>query len=289
VSSDSRPRLAGVIGWPVAHSLSPSLHGHWFEACGVRGRYTALAVRPGELALAFGMLPSLGFRGWNVTLPHKEAALRLIDECDRSAERTGSVNTVLVYADGRTRGYSTDGAGFLANLDAQAPEWREGKGPAVLLGTGGAARAVAVMLLDAGVGALRLVNRTRERADALAHDLRALFPRVVLEVLDWGDRDTSLAGAALCVNCTSLGMKGQPPLDLDLSALPLTSTVADLVYVPLETPLLAAARAWGHPVVDGLGMLIHQAVPGFRHWGGIEPRVDQAARDVLLQRLFPRV
>jgi shikimate dehydrogenase len=284
-----RPRLAAVLGWPVGHSLSPALHGYWFRRHDISGRYAALAVPAGDLRLAFEALSRLGFRGWNVTLPHKETALALVDERDPSAERTGSVNTVLVYADGRSRGYSTDGGGFLANLRARAPGWRAGEGAAVLMGTGGAARAVAVALLDAGVREVRLTNRTAERAEALAHDLRQLFPAATVETASWRDRGTALAGAALCVNCTSLGMQGQPPLELDLAALPTTSPVADLVYVPLETPLLAAARVLGHPVVDGLGMLIHQAVPGFRHWGGIEPEVDRATRDVLLRRLSSKV
>ena len=195
----------------------------------------------------------------------------------------------MVSADGRSRGYSTDGAGFVASLRAQVPQWRAGEGAAVLVGTGGAARAVAVALLDIGVPVLRLANRTEARAAALAQDLRRLFPRAAIDVVAWPGRSAALAGATLCVNCTSLGMTGQPPLELDLAALPQPSPVADLVYTPLVTPLLAAARARGHAVVDGLGMLLQQAVPGFRHWGGVEPEVDGAARDVLLQRLFPKV
>lgn len=283
------PRLAAVLGWPVGHSLSPALHGHWFRSHGIAGSYVALPVAPADLALAFRALPRLGFLGWNVTLPHKEAALGLVDSRDVSAERTGTVNTVLVDADGRTRGYSSDGAGFLANLQAQAPGWRAGQGPAVLVGTGGAARAVAVALLEAGVPALRLANRTAVRAEELAAALRQAVPTAAVEVVPWPERATALEGAGLCVNGTSLGMAGQPPLALDLALLPRSSPVADLVYVPLETPLLRAARAAGHPVVDGLGMLMHQAVPGFRHWGGVTPPVDEALRRVLLDRLSPRV
>jgi shikimate dehydrogenase len=283
----SAPRLAAVLGWPVGHSLSPALHGHWFERHGIAGSYVALPVAPDDLALAFRALPRLGFLGWNVTLPHKEAALGLVDSRDASAERTGTVNTVLVDADGRTRGYSSDGAGFLANLRAQAPDWRAGQGPAVLVGTGGAARAVAVALLEAGVPALRLANRTAARAEELAATLRRVVPAAAVEVVPWPERAAALGGAGLCVNGTSLGMTGQPPLELDLSGLPRSSPVADLVYVPLETKLLRAARAAGHPVVDGLGMLMHQAVPGFRHWGGVTPLVDGSLRRVLLDRLSP--
>ena len=283
------PRLAAVLGWPVAHSLSPALHGHWFARHGIAGSYVALPVAPDDLALAFRALPRLGFLGWNVTLPHKEAALALVDSRDPSAERTGTVNTVLVDADGRTRGYSTDGAGFLANLWDQAPGWRAGQGPAALIGTGGATRAVAMSLIEAGVPALRLVNRTVARAEELAAALRQAVPAATVEVVPWPERAAALAGAGLCINGTSLGMAGQPPLELELAALPRSSPVADLVYVPLETPLLQAARAAGHPVVDGLGMLMHQAVPGFRHWGGVTPLVDEALRRVLLDRLSPRV
>ena len=283
-----KARLAGVIGWPVGHSLSPRLHGHWLQRHGIDGAYLPLPVRPDDIELAFRALPRLGFLGWNVTLPHKEAAFRLVDGHDPSALRTGVVNTVMVDADGRTRGYSTDGGGFLANLRAQASGWRPQAGPAVLVGCGGAARAVAVALLDAGVPELRLTNRTADRALALKEVLERDFPAAAIALLPWEARAAALEGAALCVNTTSLGMKGQPPLDLDLSALPLASPVADLVYVPLETELLAAARRRGHPVVDGLGMLLHQAVPGFAHWGGVTPEVDAAARGVLLEALQAR-
>lgn len=288
MSISGRARLAGVIGWPVAHSLSPCLHNAWLERHGIDGAYVPLAVAPANLALAFAALPRLGFRGWNVTLPHKEAARDLVDELDPTAARAGVVNTVLVSADGRTRGYSSDGYGFLANLRDRAPGWRAGAGPAVLVGTGGAARAVALALLEAGCTRLRLTNRTRARAERLAADLRRLEDKAEIEVHDWQDRHAALAGAALCVNCSSLGMTGQPPLELDLAALPPTASVADLVYVPLETGLLAAARQRGHPVVDGLGMLIWQAVPGFSHWGGVEPAVDEAVRQLLLGALAAR-
>jgi shikimate dehydrogenase len=283
-----RARLAGVMGWPVGHSLSPCLHGHWLERHGIDGAYVPLAVRPEDLALAFRALPRLGFLGWNVTIPHKEAAFRLVDVREPSAERVGVVNTVMVDADGRTRGSSSDGPGFLMSLRAQAPGWRPETGPAALIGTGGGARAVAVALLEAGVPGLRLSNRTAERARALALTLKRLFPAAAVELVPWAERSAALEGASLCVNCTSLGMAGQPPLALDLAALPRASPVADLVYVPLETPLLAAARARGHPVVDGLGMLLYQAVPGFAHWGGLVPEVDEASRAVLLEALRAR-
>jgi shikimate dehydrogenase len=283
-----KARLAGVIGWPIGHSLSPRLHGYWIERHGLDAAYVPLAVAPADVEAAFALLPRLGFLGWNVTLPHKEAAFRLVDAHAPSALRARSVNTVLVEAHGRTRGLSTDGSGFIANLRQQAPGWRAEAGPVTLLGTGGAARPVAVALLDAGVPALRLANRTARRAEALAEDLRAMFPLAGIEVAAWPDRAAALDAATACVNCSSLGMQGQPALELPLDALPPDSPVVDLVYVPLETELLRAARLRGNPAVDGLGMLIQQAVPGFRHWGGVEPEVDASTRAVLLQALAER-
>lgn len=280
-------RLAGVIGWPVTHSLSPALHGHWFERYGIDGAYVPLPVRPEDVELAFEALPRLGFRGWNVTIPHKEAAFRLVHEHDAAARRMGAVNTVLVQPDGRLLGCNTDGAGFIAGLRAQAPGWSPADGPAVILGAGGAARAVAAALLDLGVPALRLVNRTREKAAALAAELRpgaAALP----EAVPWEEREEALAGAALLVNATSLGMERSPPLEIRLHDLPDRAVVADLVYVPLETGLLRQAGARGNVTVDGLGMLLHQAVPGFAHWGGRTPEVDAQARELLLSLLAAR-
>lgn len=280
-----KARVAGVMGWPVGHSLSPRLHGHWFARHGVDGVYVPLPVRPRDLEAAFRVLPRLGFRGWNVTLPHKEAAFALVDERDGQAERAGVVNTVLVLEDGRTRGLNTDGVGFLASLRAGAPPaWSPAAGPAVLVGCGGAARAVAAALLGAGAPAVRLVNRTAERARALAEALRPAGGSAV-EVVPWAERAGALADAALVVNGTTQGMPGQPPLDLPLDRLPSAAVVTDLIYVPLETPLLAAARARGNPTVDGLGMLLHQAVPGFAHWGGVAPAVDAELRRLVLAGL----
>ncbi|HEX6012077.1 MAG TPA: shikimate dehydrogenase [Geminicoccaceae bacterium] len=275
-----KARLAGVMGWPVSHSLSPRLHGHWFERYGVDGTYVPLPVRPEDVEIAFRALPRVGFRGWNVTVPHKESAARLVDELDPAAARMGAVNTVLVSEDGCTRGLNTDGDGFLANLRAQAGTWRPEAGPATLVGAGGAARGVAFTLLEAGVPRLLLTNRTVERATALAADLAALGRPV--ELVPWAERAEALSNSALLVNCTSLGMAGQPSLDLPLDRLRHDAVVADLVYVPLETELLAAARARGHAVVDGLGVLLHQAARGFNHWGGLVPAVDAELRASVL-------
>jgi shikimate dehydrogenase len=272
-----KAKLAGVIGWPIAHSRSPRLHGYWLERYAIDGAYLPFAVRPERLAPALTALPALGLSGINVTLPHKEAVLGLCTRVSEAARRIGAVNTIVVAEDGELEGSNTDAFGFLAHLAASQPGFRPEAGPAVLLGAGGAARAITVALLDAGAPELRLVNRTRLRAEALA---AALGPRVRL--LDWAERATALAGAALLVNSTTLGMTGQPALDLDLAVLPRAAVVYDIVYVPLETPLLAAARARGHAVVDGLGMLLHQARPGFAAWFGREPEVDAALRDFVL-------
>jgi shikimate dehydrogenase len=271
-------RLAGVMGWPVRHSRSPRLHGYWLAQHGVDGAYVPLAVEPAQVGPAVRGLLACGFRGVNVTIPHKEAAFALCDDLADSARRAGAVNT-LRFEDGRILGSNTDGYGFLESLAEQAPGFDPRSGPAVLLGAGGAARAIAAALLDAGCPRVTLVNRTRPRAEALAAALGG--PVLVAEA-------PPLAGAALLVNTTSLGMAGQPPLGIDLSPLPPTAIVADIVYVPLETPLLAAARARGLVAVDGLGMLLHQARPGFAAWFGVAPQVDAGLRAHVAAGIPPR-
>lgn len=266
-------RIAGVMGWPVKHSRSPRLHGFWLRSHGIDGAYVPLAVRPDKLAVALRALPALGFAGVNLTVPHKEAGAALVDRVDEVAKRIGAVNTVVVEADGTLHGSNTDAYGFLASLRAAAPAWRPSAGPAVVLGAGGAARAVVVALLDAGVPELRVVNRTRARAEALAGSFGGR-----ISTCEWGGWRDALADAAVLVNTTSLGMTGQPPLAIDLQALPPRAVVNDIVYVPLETPLLAAARRRGNIAVDGLGMLLHQARPGFRAWFGTDPAVTPELR-----------
>jgi shikimate dehydrogenase len=275
-----RTRLAGVMGWPVAHSLSPRLHGHWLHRYEIDGAYVPLPVVPERLEQALGALPALGFAGANLTIPHKEAAVSLVDRLSPAAERVGAVNTVVVEPDGALSGDNTDGFGFLAALSESEVGWRAAAGPAVVLGAGGAARAIAVALLDAGTPEVRVVNRTPERARDLAAELGG-----PVHAVEWAGRAAALADAALLVNTTSLGMHGQPPLDLALGALPPTALVTDVVYTPLITPLLALARARGNPVVDGLGMLLHQARPGFRAWFGVEPVVDGDLRMAVLAGL----
>ncbi|MFS2011487.1 shikimate dehydrogenase [Azospirillum sp. CT11-132] len=268
-----KAKLAGVMGWPISHSRSPRLHGFWLRQYGIDGAYVPLAVAPERAEQAIRALPALGFRGCNVTVPLKEIAFRTVDRLDETARRMGAVNTIVVAEDGALEGGNTDGFGFIENLRAEQPDWTAERGPAVVIGAGGAARAVVVALLDAGAPEVRLVNRTRARAEELAADLAAVGLNGGVTVVDWVSRETALDGAALLVNTTTQGMAGQPALDLPLRALPVSAVVNDIVYVPLETPLLAEARARGNPVAGGIGMLLHQARPGFKAWFGVEPQV----------------
>lgn len=274
-----KARVAGVMGWPVSHSRSPRLHGFWLERHAIDGIYVPLPVAPGGIETALRALPVIGFRGVNLTVPHKESALAICDELDPLARRIGAVNTIVVGEDGRLIGSNTDAYGLIENLRRNSP-WRSGNDPAVVLGAGGGARAACVALLDAGAGSVRIANRTQLRAEILAEELGA-----GVEAVDWENRSDALDGATLLVNTTTLGMAGQPPLEIDLSALPKAAVVCDIVYVPLETPLLAVARARGNPAVDGLGMLLHQAQPGFEAWFGVRPDVDEDLRRFIVSDL----
>jgi shikimate dehydrogenase len=277
VTLSGRARLAGVMGWPVAHSLSPRLHGYWLQHYGIDGAYVPLPVRPERLGSALRALADLGFAGCNLTVPHKEAALGALDEIAEDARRIGAVNTILVRADGSLYGWNTDIEGFAQSLIAALPEWSIAGKHAVVLGAGGAARAVVAAVQNLGAEEVVILNRTRERAEALATDLgEAIRP------LSWERRSEALSQAALLINTTTLGMLGKPPLSIDLAPLPTDAVVADIVYAPLETPLLAEARRRGHRVVDGLGMLLYQAVPGFEAWFGRRPEVTPALRDFVL-------
>jgi shikimate dehydrogenase len=278
-------RLAGIMGWPVAHSRSPALHGFWLERAGIDGAYVPLPVKPEDIEKALRALPLLGFRGCNLTIPHKEMALAVIDQVEPLGRRIGAVNTIVVMPDGSLEGRNTDAFGFRENLRQTAPEWHADAAPAVVLGAGGSARAVVAALQDAGGRDIRLVNRTTARAEALARDLDSAATRITVH--GWPDRERVLDGAGLLVNTTPLGMTGQPPLDIDLRTLPSAAPVADLVYVPLETPLLAAARARGHRGVDGLGMLLHQGRPGFEAWFGVPVEVTPELRTALIATLAP--
>jgi len=278
-----RTRLAGIMGWPVAHSRSPALHNFWLDENGIDGAYVPLAVRPEDLGQALRALPALGFRGCNLTLPHKEMALSIVDRVEASARRIGAMNTVIVAADGSLSGSNTDVYGFCENLRDAVPDWQPTAGPAVVLGAGGAARAVVAALIEMGVGELRLVNRTLARAQRVAAELTAPTTRITIH--RWDARDGALEDAGLLVNSTSLGMTGEPELAIDLARLPPRAVVADLVYVPLETGLLAAARRRGNPCVDGLGMLLHQGRPGFEAWFGMPVRVTRELRAAILTTL----
>jgi shikimate dehydrogenase len=278
-------RLAGIMGWPVAHSRSPLLHGYWLDETGVDGAYLPLAVRPDDIERALRALPVLGFRGCNLTIPHKQTALRVVDRVDPLARRIGAVNTIVVAPDGSLDAGNTDVYGFHENLRERAPGWNASSGPAVVLGAGGSARAVVAALGAAGVSEIRLVNRTLDRAAALADDLATAATRISAH--SWNRASEVLDGAGLLVNTTSLGMTGEPPLELDLSRLPRSAPVVDIVYVPLETGLLSAARRHGHPVVDGLGMLLHQGRPGFEAWFGASVRVTPQLRAAIVATLAP--
>jgi shikimate dehydrogenase len=280
VTHNGRTKLAGVMGWPVGHSRSPRLHGYWLAHYGIEGAYVPLPVAPGHLEDALRALPLLGFAGVNLTIPHKEAALPILDHVTPLARRIGAVNLVTVTSDGHLGGDSSDGYGFIENLKQGAPGWLAGAGPAAVLGAGGAARAVVAALLDEGVPEIRLVNRSAGRAELLAASLRG-----PIRPMGWSEREAALADAALLVNTTSLGMSGEPPLPLALERLPPAAVVTDIVYAPLETSLLAAARARGHRTVDGLGMLLHQARPAFEAWFGVAPEVTAELRRFMLQGL----
>jgi shikimate dehydrogenase len=272
-----KARLAGITGWPVSHSRSPRLHGFWLERHGIDGAYVPLPIAPHDFPTAIKGLMLAGFAGLNVTIPHKIAAFAICDTVDESALRAGAVNT-LVFENGRIIGRNTDGLGFLANVRARGAD--PAAGPALILGAGGGARAIAAVLLELGVR-VTMANRTRARAEELAAQLPGLT------VIDWNQRDRALPDNVLLVNTTPLGMAGNPPLEIDLDRAAGGLTVVDIVYVPLETPLLAAARARNIPGVEGLGMLLHQAVPGFKAWFGVEPVVDEALRRFVAADLLP--
>ncbi len=268
-------KIAGVMGWPIDHSRSPCLHGFWLNNHRIDGAYIPLAVAPEHFSSVLIGLSRSGFRGVNVTVPHKEQAYRSCDTVDEDAKRIGAVNTIVFGEEGQIHGSNTDAFGFIENI-RQYADFIGGK--SVVLGAGGAARAVCVALLDNGATEIQLINRTIERAQKLASELGSK-----ISVCNWKTRHDALLDAAILVNTTSLGMVGQPPLDLTLDLLPTSAIVSDIVYVPLETNLLAKARARGNNVVDGLGMLLHQARPGFEAWFGVRPEVTDDLREFVLK------
>ena len=260
--------IAGLVGWPVAHSRSPTIHNYWLDEHKIAGRYVLLPVPSEKLSIALPGLSVLGFRGCNVTTPHKQAVMPLLDRVDELARRIGAVNTIVVEKDGALTGFNNDGNGFVQSLRDAKPDWRPDAGPIVVLGAGGAARAVVASLAAQGAREIRLVNRTFERARGIADEYG---PPVT--ALPWGQRNEALADVALLANATNQGMAGKAALDISLDRLPPQALVGDLIYTPPETPLLAAARARGNTTVNGLGLLLNQARPAFQAWYGVLPEI----------------
>ena len=270
--------LAGVIGSPISHSRSPQMHGHWLRTYGIKGFYVPLHVDAANLRDVLGALPKMGFVGANVTIPHKEAVLEIADHVTDRATLIGAANTLIFLEDGTIHADNTDGYGFMENLRSGAPNWKPESGAAAVIGAGGAARAVIVALLDAGVPEILLSNRTRIRAERLRSDFGAR-----VSVIDWVQIGNMIENAALLVNTSSLGMLGKPEMRIPLDGLNPSTVVTDLVYTPLRTKLLEVAEAKGCVTVDGLGMLLHQGVPGFERWFGTRPTVDEATRAAVLR------
>ncbi len=278
MSDQKRIPLAGVIGSPISHSKSPRIFRHWLSRYGMPGHYVPMDIASGDLDEAIKLLPKLGFVGVNVTIPHKEHVLHIAELVSDRAALIGSANTLIYREDGKIYADNTDGYGFMENLKAGAPDWDPKSGPAAILGAGGAARAVISSLIDVGVTEIRLTNRTKSRGEALQREFGTK-----LRVFDWVQAGNILDGARTVVNATALGMVGKPELRIPLDALSNEAVVTDLVYAPLETGLLAHARSIGCRTVDGLGMLLHQAAPGFERWFGIKPDVDEKLREVVLR------
>lgn len=260
--------MAGIMGWPVSHSRSPVIHNHWIRQYGLQGAYGMFPVQPGNLETAIRGLPALGLAGCNITIPHKVDAIKLMDVVDPLALRMGAINTIVVTPEGALHGFNNDGYGYIQCLRDAKPDWQANAGPATVLGAGGASRAVVLSLLDQGATEIRLMNRTRSKAQALADEFGS-----AVKVYDWSERSEALADIALLVNTTNQGMHGQPDLEINLDRLPKTALVSDAIYIPLETPLLTAARLRGNTTVNGLGMLLNQARPAFQAWFGVLPEV----------------
>lgn len=270
--------LAGVIGYPIAHSKSPQLHGHWLRKYSIKGHYIPMDVAPEDLESTIKMLPKIGFVGLNVTIPHKEAVMDIADLVTDRAKLIGAANTLIFRKDGKIHADNTDGYGFMQNLLQSAPRWDPRAGPAMVLGAGGAARAVLASFIDIGVPEILLTNRTRERAEQLKNDFGDK-----VTVIDWVQAGNAMEGVNAVVNTTSLGMIGKPAMRVPLDALAPGMLVSDLVYAPLQTKLLRAATEAGATAVDGLGMLLHQAAPGFERWFKVKPDVDDELRAVVLR------
>lgn len=265
--------MAGVMGYPVMHSRSPVLHNYWLKQHGLIGHYMPLAIAADQIERALRALPALRFAGCNLTMPHKETAIPVMDSISPLVKRIGAMNCVVVQSDGSLEGNNFEAFGYTESLAQEIPGWRADAGPIVILGAGGGARAVAAGLAERGAKEIRVLNRSAERAERLAADIGA--PVVTLP---WSMREEALRDASLVVNATSQGMKGQPPLDIRLDALPKTAAASDLIYMPRETPFLEQARLYGNHTVNGLGMLLNQARPAFKAWFGVMPEVTPELR-----------
>jgi shikimate dehydrogenase len=280
MAQHNRFYLAGVMGQPVMHSRSPMLHNYWFAQQGMAGSYVPLAIAPEGLAAALRALQPLGFSGCNLTIPHKQEAMKIVDEVDAAARKIGAISCVTVRADGTLLGSNNDAFGFIRNVREAQPAWRADAGPIVVVGAGGGSRAVCYGLMLEGAKEIRLVNRNLERAQGIAQDFGS-----PIKAYPWEQRHELLAGAAMVVNTTSQGMVGQTPLDIALDKLPTTALAADIVYIPLETPFLTAARLRGNPTVNGLGMLLHQGPLAWKAWFRIEPAVTPELRALVEKSL----
>lgn len=276
--STTKIPLAGVVGHPIAHSKSPQVHGHWLRKNGINGHYVPMDIAPEDLERVIRILPTLGFVGVNVTIPHKEAVMKIADLRTERAELIGAANTLIFRKDGKIHADNTDGYGFMQNLLQSAPNWNPKAGPALVLGAGGAARAVLASFIDVGVPEIIVTNRTRERAEQLQKDFGEK-----IKVVDWVQAGNAMEGVNAVINTTSLGMVGKPEMRVPLDALAPGMLVSDLVYTPLQTKLLRAATEAGATAVDGLGMLLHQAAPGFERWFKTRPEVDDELRAVVLR------
>lgn len=280
-----RFHMAGVMGWPVMHSRSPLMHNYWLDQQGLAGTYVPLAIAPDGLAAALRALHPLGFAGCNLTIPHKLDAMAIVDEVDEVARRIGAISCVVVGPDGALFGTNNDWLGFLGNIKEQQPDWQAAAGPATVIGAGGGSRAVCYGLMQEGATEIRLVNRTLEKAEAIAEEFNAATGGPI-KALPWNQRHDALDGAAMVVNTTSQGMDGQAALDLSLGKLAPDALVADIIYTPLESPFLKAARARGNQTVNGLGMLLHQGPPAWKRWFGIEPTVTKELRERMERSLL---
>jgi shikimate dehydrogenase len=277
MSDSNQFKLAGIMGMPVFQSRSPILHNFWIKKYNVKGAYGHFPVQIENVEAAVRGLSALGIAGCNITQPHKLMAMKLMDKLSPMAQRIGAINCIVVQPDGSLHGFNNDGFGYIQSLKDAKPNWRADEGPIVVLGAGGAARAVVISLLDEGAKEIRLINRTRAKADELAS-----VDTSVVKTYEWDERHAALEGAAMLVNTTNQGMYGQPPLEIRLDALPKMAMVSDLIYIPLETPLLAAARERGNLPVNGLGMLLNQAIPAFEAWFGIKAEITEDLRNAIL-------